>query len=123
MLVDRNEYDSLLQRELKKVMNWFNANELLLNIDKTSYTLFGPHYPKLYIKGEHDLADLHSIVPKLYLDDFYEGYSGPKSDVINKKGEFILQELHDVTPNYLVTGLITEKGVTKANEKGIKNLY
>ena len=29
----------------------------------------------------------------------------------------------DVTPNSLVTGLITEKGVCKANYEAIKNLY
>ena len=29
----------------------------------------------------------------------------------------------DVTPNYLVTGLITEKGITKANEQAIRKLY
>ena len=42
--IDRESYDETIRLELLKVMKWFDANMLLLNVDKTKYLYFGPHY-------------------------------------------------------------------------------
>ena len=123
MVIDRNEYENVLKLELEKIMKWFNANELLLNIDKTSYTFFGPHYNKVRIRGEYNLEELHTVVPRLYLDDFYERYTGPDTSEINIKGEYILQELHDIAPAYILEEHIeTDEGVIIMPEDDVKYL-
>ena len=100
--IDRDMYDKVAKEELKIIMDWFSANFLLLNIEKTDYTFFGPHYPKVYEKGETDLTELHSAVPRLlfeFLDpDYLLTYTGPPPEAINKIGYFSLQDLHDVAP-------------------------
>lgn len=42
--IDREYYDETIKSELLKVMKWFDANLLLLNVDKTKYLYFGPHF-------------------------------------------------------------------------------
>ena len=62
--IDRAKYDITMKNELEKVVDWFSSNELLLNITKTDYLHFGPHYNRCYIRGEYDLAELHNIAPQ-----------------------------------------------------------
>ena len=100
--IDREEYDEVAKCELKKVMEWFSANCLLLNIDKTDYSYFGPFYTKSYVKGENDLYDLHSAVPKFLYEIEDPNYTGPSAETINKRGEFILYDLHEVTPKLYI---------------------
>ena len=99
--IERSDYDETLRYELQKVINWFTCNSLLLNVDKTEYVFFGPHYPPKYIKGEYDLTELHNIVPLEYLQHPDPDYDGPDHTIINKRGEFYLEELHRVTPKYI----------------------
>ena len=75
--IDREQYDQTLKTELDKVIEWFSANLLLINVNKTEYTFFGPHYKKKFVKDEHDsekfnfiLEELHEIAPKYELDEF-----------------------------------------------------
>ena len=102
--IEREEYDSTLKRELKNVIEWFDANSLLLNVDKTQYTFFGPQYPTQYIKGEHDLTDLHQTVPRHLIENQEQNYDGPTPEFLNKYGE--LQELHEITPKYYLDEFI-----------------
>ena len=94
----RNDYNDRIKTELQKVMAWFNCNDLLVNVDKTDYLHLGPNYSKVYIKGEHDLTELHSVAPLYCFES--EDPSDPDHTVLNKKGEFALQDLYKVCPSY-----------------------
>ena len=72
-------------------MAWFNCNDLLVNVNKTDYLHFGPNYNKVYIKGEHDLSELHLVAP-LYCF-ISDDSSDPDHRTVKKKGEFALQDL------------------------------
>ena len=63
---ERNIYDKTLEQELTKVMDWFHNNQLLVNIKKTGYLFHGPFSKKVYIKGEHNLDEIHSITPLFF---------------------------------------------------------
>ena len=98
---------------------------MLLNTDKTEYTFFGPHYPKVYEKGELDLTELHLALPRLLfdfkIDDIYSGNSSP--ELINKKGYFVLQELHEITPKYyLEEHIISDDGTIILSNDTVKYL-
>ncbi len=99
--IERSIYDETMKTELDNVVDWFNSNELLLNINKTDYLLFGPHHNKVYIKGEHDLSELHEVVPAyMFLVDGLDA-GDPDHIEVNKRGEFVLQELTKVCPEYM----------------------
>ncbi len=105
--IERSSYDETMKAEIDKVVDWFSSNELLLNITKTDYLLFGPHYNKVYIKGEYDLSELHAIAPAyLFLVDGLEP-GDPDHVEVNKKGEYVLQELTKVCPEYMFQEWIT----------------
>ena len=121
--IDRKCYDETMARELSKVMNWFSCNELLLNISKTDYLNFGPHYPKQYIKGEYDLKELHDTVPLFLVNNDYWDIDGPCHKEVNKKGEFLLHELHHVMPDYMINEHIyTDNGQAIADNEFVKYL-
>ena len=101
LAINRQCYDEILKAELTKVIDWFSCNELMLNIEKTDYIYFGPHHYRNMIKGEYDMKDLHDTAP---LDLFIRQDHEPDyvdHVLYNKKGEFILNELHFITPDYL----------------------
>ena len=54
--LDRESYNESMRSELQKVMLWFDANMLLLNVDKTKYIFFGPY--------NNTIKALHSCVPE-----------------------------------------------------------
>ena len=83
------------------MVEWFSSNELLLNIDKTDYLNFGPHYNRIYIKGEHDLTELHDALPQFLFEDSFQEEGDPSHIELNKKGEFILHELSKVCPKFI----------------------
>ena len=121
--IKREMYDETISRELSNVMIWFSCNELLLNINKTDYLNFGPHYPRQYIKGEHDLRELHDTVPLFLIDNEHWDIDGPGHRVVNKKGEFMLHELHHVMPDYMVNEHIyTENGLAIPENETVKYL-
>ena len=98
-------------------------NNLLLNIGKTDYIFFGPHYSRVYEKGEHDMEELQSIAPQYLFSDPYDGYTGPEHGIVNKKGEFKLQELYDVAPMfYLEEHIITNEGDIIMPSESVKYL-
>ena len=99
---DRCKYDEILQTEIEKVNEWFNCNELLLNIDKTDYLMFGPTYNKNYIKGEHDMSELHTAIPAYLTDIEHFNVDASTKNELNLNGEFLLNELHHITPKYLI---------------------
>ena len=107
--IDRETYDYTLKTELSKVMKWFSANDLLLNVAKTEYIFFGPHNPKVSEKGEYDLTDLHQNAPRYLFIDDEENFtdSGPSNKVVKIKGDFVLKELHEIAPAYLIEEHIT----------------
>ena len=117
--VDRDQYNETLKNELEKVVDWFSSNSLLLNVNKTEYIFFGPHYAKKYDKGEHDLVDLHYTAPVFLFDHHDPHYDGPNHIQVNKKGEFILQDLHSITPRYFNHEHIidNEGNITESNDK------
>ena len=85
-------------------MEWFHCNQLLINVDKTGYSFFGPNPHKHYIKGEYDLTGLHSVVPQFC---FYTGDpEDPDHHKMNKNGGFVLHELHKVCPKYIISEFI-----------------
>ena len=45
------------------------CNELSLNFTKTDDLHFGPHHKKFYIKDEHDMTELHGIIPNFILNE------------------------------------------------------
>ena len=105
--IERSMYDETMKTELDNVVDWFNSNELLLNINKTDYLLFGPHHNKVYIKGEYDLSELHEATPEFMF--VVEGLEpgDPDHIEINKKGEYVLQELTKVCPEYMFKEWVT----------------
>ena len=90
-----------MKSELERVVDWFSSNELLLNVMKTDYLHFGPHHKKHYIKGEHDMGDLHEITPNFILNEPWDTQDDPDFHELNKKGEFNLHDLHKITPLYI----------------------
>lgn len=100
--IERDEYNESAKNEIRKVMDWFAANCLLLNINKTDYSYFGPYFNKSYEKGQYDLCDLHEVVPKFLYEIEDPNYTGPSAETINKKGEFILYDLHEITPKLYI---------------------
>ena len=96
-------YDETMKHELRNVIDWFSCNELLLNFSKTDYLHFGPHYNKIYEKGEFDLSELQSITPQYLLDDPWSEEGDPDYNELNTKGEFIMHELHKVCPQYMLS--------------------
>ena len=106
--INKEKYDDVMRNELCRVVDWFSSNELLLNIDKTDYLHFGPHYNKVYVnKGEHDLTELHDALPQFLFEPYNWEEGDPDHREINKKGEFILQELYKVCPRYLLNDCIS----------------
>lgn len=53
---DTANYEQTIDTEIQNVSNWFEANKLLLNVDKTKYIYFGPSY--------NSINPLHSCVPE-----------------------------------------------------------
>ena len=104
--LDKNNYEATIKIELEKVVDWFSSNELMLNIKKTDYLNFGPHYKKCYIKGEYDLSDLHTTAPLFCFEKEDYEPEGPDHTELNKKGEYMLQDLHNVCPAYFFNEFI-----------------
>ena len=111
--LNRESYDSTLSCELTKVMDWFAANALLLNYDKTQFTHFGPHYRKQYDRGDFVLQDLYAVCPHFLISDDYDHLIDDTSiKRVYERGEFSLQDLHSVVPHYLTQEHIeTEYGI------------
>ena len=107
LCINRESYSEVMTRELSKVMDWFNCNELLLNMGKTDYLNFGPHYPRQFQKGEHDLSELHETGPLYFFERADYEPAGPSHIELNKKGEFILSDLHEVCPKLARTESIS----------------
>lgn len=61
--IEREQYNNTVNSEIQKIFNWFNSNDLLVNVTKTDYLHFGPNYRKKYIKGEYEMSELHNTVP------------------------------------------------------------
>ncbi len=99
--IERLDYDDTMKIELEKVVDWFSSNELLLNFSKTDYLHFGPHYNKVYIKGEFDLTEIHTALPLFLFDDDNWEPGDPDHIELNKKGEYALYELTKVCPQYM----------------------
>ena len=77
--VDCTQYDEQIRTELHKVMNWFDANMLLLNIDKTKYLYFGPEY--------NTIKALHSAVPDLlYKKCLDDSFNQPENNDVKYLG-------------------------------------
>ena len=58
---DINEINCAINSEMSKVYNWFSANKLVLNLDKTCYMLFKPKHKdicessfKIFV-GNHEI--------------------------------------------------------------------
>ena len=100
--IKRDVYEDVMKSELEHVVDWFSSNELLLNFTKTDYLHFGPHYRKVYTKGEYDLTELHEITPTFMLTEPWDTPDDPDFHDLNKKGEFILHDLHKITPQYIL---------------------
>ncbi len=100
--IDVNQYDETVKCELEKVVDWFNSNELQLNITKTEYLQFRPFNHKVYIKGEFDLSDLHNTAPQFLFEDPWADPEDPDHYELNRKGEYVLHELSKVCPKYLL---------------------
>ena len=98
--INKYKYEETMKSELVKVVDWFSSNDLLLNIKKTDYLHFGPHYNKCYLKGEYDMSELHTVAPEFYFINDDSVYNGPDHVEVNKKGEYVLQDLHMVCPKY-----------------------
>ena len=77
--IDREIYDQSIKIELQNVMDWFHANLLLLNVDKTKYLYFGPCF--------NNIKSLHKCIPdyayKKSLDDSFEQ---PENDEVKYLG-------------------------------------
>ncbi len=99
-------YQETMKKELRKVVEWFSSNELLLNFGKTDYLHFGPHHNKVYEKGEFDLTELHLTAPHYICEDEWAEPDDPDHIEVNNKGEFVMQELHKVCPAYFLTEFI-----------------
>ena len=69
---ERDLYNETFITELKKVMDWFTSNKLLLNYSKSQYIFFGPWYQTKYEKV-FILNDLYEVCPHLLiLDNEYD---------------------------------------------------
>ena len=59
---DLNELLEIVNRELEKITHWFKANKFSLNIEKTSYLLFG--------KSSHEISSSvkidNNIIMRVY---------------------------------------------------------
>ena len=87
LAIEKKEYNETMKNELNKVVDWFASNDLLLNITKTDYLNFGPHYNNKY---ENEI----------------EKHTGNKY-----KGEFVLHDLHCVAPLYhIMEHIVTPDG-------------
>ena len=104
LALDKLSYDETMRIELANVVDWFSSNKLMLNISKTEYLQFRMHNKKVYVKGEHDMTELHSVAPAyLFEPEFIQIQNDyPCHTELNKKGEFILHDLHSVCPAYLL---------------------
>ena len=100
--IEHSSYSETMKTELIKVVDWFSSNELLLNIGKTDYLCFGPHYNKIYVKVEHNMSELHEIVPHYMLEEPWDEPDDPTPSELNIKGEYTLHELQKVTPSFLL---------------------
>ena len=123
-------YDETLRIELDKVNEWFNCNELLLNIDKTDYLMFGPKYNLKYVNttiDKYDITDLHSAVPRYLISDCNstnQRNTNPRTTPIPNEKEFILKDLHSITPLYVINEHFqTNDGtITTENSSAVKYL-
>ena len=123
LAINRNLYDETMVRELSKVFDWFSCNELLLNIKKTDYQNFGPHFTKQYIRGEVDLAELHEVGPQFLFEGQPWENNGPSHHEINKKGEFVLYDLYQVMPEYMIQEVLyTDDGTEILESTDVKYL-
>ena len=114
--IEHNSYNDTMKSELKNVVDWFSSNELLLNFDKTDYLHFGPHHKKVYIKGDHDMRELHAVAPNFILEEPWDEYGDPEPSELNSKGEYVLHELEKVTPLFLMIEGIEMPDGTVINE-------
>lgn len=119
-------YDETLRIELDKVNDWFNCNELLLNIDKTDYLMFGPRYNLKYENNRIiDITDLHTVVPQYLINDSnsieHRDTKNPSSPC---EKEFILKDLHSITPHYFINEHFETKDgtITTENSSAVKYL-
>ena len=78
-------YSEVMKSELQKVVDWFSSNELHLNFGKTDYLNFGPHYRKVYEKGECDMTDLHATAPHYIFVEPWDEEEDPTVHDLNKK--------------------------------------
>jgi exonuclease III len=77
--IDRAQYDDCIRTELLNVMTWFDANKLLLNVDKTKYLYFGPEY--------NTIKALHSITPDfIYKKSLDDNYQQPENSEVKYLG-------------------------------------
>ena len=114
--IDAKNYEESMRNELKKIVDWFSSNELVLNFDKTDYLLFWPHYNKCYDKGEHDLTDMHVALPQFLFSDPFHEPGDPSHQEVNKKGEFVLSELAKVCPKLMLEEFIIMPDGSQINE-------
>ena len=124
--IENEYYDTDLKNELTKVMNWFQCNKLLINVDKTEYIFFGPHYNKVYENSAHKLDDLQELLPETALQELETpgcSTSSQEKRTKNKKGEFILKELHQIIPEYMTHEyIITNENVIITESSKVKYL-
>ena len=126
LCINRDNYSDILTLELSKVMDWFDCNELLLNIEKTDYLHFGPHYPKKYEKGEINMSDIHDVGPLYFFERTPYEPEGPSHIELNKKGEYILSDLQAICPYYALNEYINTLDNTmimESNEVKYLGLY
>ena len=77
--IDREFYDNTIRAELSNVMKWFDANLLLLNVDKTKYIYFGPEY--------NSIKALQSITPDfIYKKSLNDDFQNPESSDVKYLG-------------------------------------
>ena len=109
-------YSEVMKSELQKVVDWFSSNELLLNFGKTDYLNFGPHYRKVYEKGECDMTDLHATAPHYIFVEPWDEEEDPTVQDLNRKGEFVMHDLHKITPKFLIEECIEMPDGSLINE-------
>ena len=130
LCIDREAYRTTLKIELERVMKWFENNLLLLNFDKTDYLFCGPYYRMNISPVENDLLELHQCVTEYIIQHkVLPGYmyhtlddKGAHYSELNKKGEFISDELHRVVPQYLYKEHIVIKNEIIVESSEIKYL-
>ena len=114
--IESEKYDDTMRHELKLIVDWFSSNELLLNFSKTEYLLFWPHFNKCYDKGELDLTDMHSALPKFLFEDPFHESGDPSLAELNKKGEFVMHEISKVCPKLMIEEFIKMPDDSQINE-------